>query len=59
MSHYEPSPFVFPLVFFVNLFYTIFIPLVLGGMILFVLTDIYRRFIVNRKRAPSEEGSPS
>lgn len=59
MSHYEPSPFVFPLVFFVNLFYKIFIPLVLGGMILFVLTDIYRRFIVNRRQAPSEGGTPS
>jgi predicted CXXCH cytochrome family protein len=54
LSHYEPSPTVFPLVFFVNLFYTIFIPLVLGGMILFVLTDIYRRFIA--RRAPVAEG---
>ena len=53
LSHYEPSPTVFPLVFFVNLFYTIFIPLVLGGMILFVLTDIYRRFIA--RRAPVAE----
>ncbi|HSL42651.1 MAG TPA: ammonia-forming cytochrome c nitrite reductase subunit c552 [Anaerolineales bacterium] len=52
LSHYEPSPQVFPLVFFVNLFYKIFIPAVLGGMILFVLTDIYRRFIV--RRAPVE-----
>ncbi|MGB8983828.1 MAG: ammonia-forming cytochrome c nitrite reductase subunit c552, partial [Anaerolineales bacterium] len=48
LSHYEPSPQVFPLVFFVNLFYKIFIPAVLGGMILFVLTDVYRRFIVPR-----------
>src|SRR5215207_1217031 len=48
MSHYEPSPQVFPLVYFVNLFYKIFIPLVLGGMTLFVLTDIYRRFLVRR-----------
>lgn len=53
LSHYEPSPTVFPLVFFVNLFYKIFIPLVLGGMILFVLTDIYRRFIA--RRAPVAE----
>ena len=53
LSHYEPSPQAWPLVFFVNLFYTIFIPLVLGGMILFVLTDIYRRFIV--RRAPVAE----
>ncbi|MBN2118404.1 MAG: cytochrome c3 family protein [Anaerolineales bacterium] len=48
LSHYEPSPQVFPLVYFVNLFYKIFIPAVLGGMTLFVLTDIYRRFIVRR-----------
>jgi hypothetical protein len=49
LAHYEPSPQVFPLVFFVNLFYKIFIPAVLGGMILFVLTDVYRRFIVPRR----------
>ena len=51
LSHYEPSPTAWPLVFFVNLFYSIFIPLVLGGMILFVLTDIYRRFIARRPPA--------
>lgn len=49
LSHYEPSPQVFPLVFFVNLFYKIFIPAVLGGMLLFVLTDVYRRFILPRR----------
>lgn len=47
MSHYEPSPEYFPIVYYVNLFYKFFIPAVLGGMIFFVLTDIYRR-IVNR-----------
>lgn len=47
MGHYEPSPEHYALVYYVNLFYKIFIPAVLGGMILFVLTDIYRR-IVNR-----------
>jgi nitrate/TMAO reductase-like tetraheme cytochrome c subunit len=52
LSHYEPSPKVFPLVFFVNLFYRIFIPTVLGGMLLFVLTDVYRRFIVRRAPGP-------
>jgi predicted CXXCH cytochrome family protein len=56
LSHYEPSPRVFPLVFFVNLFYKIFIPAVLGGMILFVLTDVYRRFIVGR-RVPVKGGT--
>ncbi|HUM28104.1 MAG TPA: cytochrome c3 family protein, partial [Anaerolineales bacterium] len=47
MSHYEPSPENFPLVYYVNLFYKFFIPAVLGGMILFIITDIYRR-IINR-----------
>jgi hypothetical protein len=48
LSHYEPSPEVFPLVYYVNLFYKFFIPAVLGGMIFYVLTDIYRRFIAPR-----------
>jgi nitrate/TMAO reductase-like tetraheme cytochrome c subunit len=50
LSHYEPSPQAFPLVYYVNLFYKIFIPAVLGGMIFYVLTDIYRRFIAPRLR---------
>lgn len=49
MSHYEPSPEHYPIVYYVNLFYKIFIPTVLGGMTFFVLTDIYRR-IVNRMK---------
>jgi predicted CXXCH cytochrome family protein len=49
MSHYEPSPEHYPIVYYVNLFYKIFIPAVLGGMILFVLSDMYRR-IVNRMK---------
>ncbi len=48
LSHYEPSPKAFPLVYYVNLFYKIFIPAVLGGMAFYVLTDIYRRFIAPR-----------
>ena len=43
LSHYEPSPEHAPLVYYVNLFYKIFIPAVIGGMIFFILTDIYRR----------------
>jgi len=50
LSHYQPSPQVFPLVYYVNLFYKIFIPAVIGGMIFYILTDIYRRFIVPRLR---------
>ena len=49
MSHYDASPETFPLVYYVNLFYKILIPGVLGGMVLYVLTDIYRRFIARKK----------
>ena len=49
MSHYDASPENFPLVYYVNLFYKILIPGVLGGMVLYVLTDIYRRFIARKK----------
>ncbi len=50
MSHYEPSPEHFPIVYYVNLFYKFFIPAVLGGMVLFILTDIYRRIINSLKK---------
>lgn len=49
MSHYIPSPQHYPAVFYVNLFYKIMIPSVLGGMALYILTDIYRRFIARGK----------
>jgi len=51
MSHYKPSPDEWPLVYYVNLFYKFFIPAVLGGMIIFVLTDIYRRIVTRGKGA--------
>ena len=51
LSHYEPSPQAWPLVYYVNLFYKFFIPAVLGGMIVFVLSDVYRRFITRGKGA--------
>jgi hypothetical protein len=57
LSHYEPSPQVFPLVYYVNLFYKIFIPAVVGGMLFYVLTDVYRRFVaprLNKKGAPRQ-----
>lgn len=42
-GHYIPSPEQFPLVFFVDQFYKLFIPGVLGFMGLVVLSDIFRR----------------
>lgn len=54
MSHYEPSPEVFPMVYYVNLFYKFFIPAVLGGMLFYVLTDVYRRFVARSTHAKGE-----
>ncbi len=51
LSHYIPDPEHNSLVYFVNLFYRIFIPVVLGGMGVFVITDIVRRLIDRRKGA--------
>ena len=49
LSHYIPTPERYPLVFYVGLFYKILIPLVLGAMALFILTDIYRRVFRDRR----------
>ncbi len=51
MDHYVASPQRFGLVYFVNLFYKIFIPLVIGGMLIFVIADFVRRRIEARKGA--------
>ncbi len=50
MSHYVASPDKFPLVYYVNLFYKAFIPTVIGGMLLFVVTDFTGRTIRARKK---------
>ncbi len=49
MHHYTASPEHYPIVFYVNLFYKIMIPGIIGGMIFYILTDIYRRR-VNRAK---------
>ncbi len=50
LSHYVPSTTNNRLVFFVNLFYQLFIPTVIGGMALLVVMDFSRRNL-NRYRA--------
>ncbi len=42
-SHFEPSPEHNPLVYYVNLFYTVLIPGVVGGFALLIGSDVYRR----------------
>jgi predicted CXXCH cytochrome family protein len=54
LGHYAPSQENAPLVYFVNLFYQIFIPSVLGVMVVFVATDAVRR-ILNRRKGQGHE----
>lgn len=51
LSHYNPSPTKYPLVYYVNMFYTILIPVVLGGMALIIATDIFRKLRMRGKPA--------
>lgn len=50
LSHYRPSPEHWPLVYFVDLFYKFFIPGVLGGMAIFVVSDAGRRLVERRRQ---------
>ena len=54
LGHYPPDPQHAPLVYYVNVFYRVFIPVVIGGMIVFVGSDIIRR-ILNRRREARPE----
>jgi hypothetical protein len=49
LSHYRPSPQHWPLVYYVNLFYRILIPTLVGGMALFVGADALRRRAERRR----------
>ncbi|GIV66610.1 MAG: hypothetical protein AB1457_03350 [Chloroflexota bacterium] len=58
LGHYIPDRNRYPLVYWVNEFYKYFIPTVLGGMGLFVVSDIYRRWVVDRRKknaVPAED----
>ncbi len=49
-SHFEPSPEHNPLVYYINLFYAVLIPGVLGGFALLIGSDVYRRLGKNPRR---------
>jgi len=49
MGHYIASPDKYPLVYYINLFYQILIPTVLGGMAIFVISDAARRLVERQK----------
>jgi hypothetical protein len=48
-SHYTPNLQKWPIVYFVNLFYGIVIPVTIGGMVAFIALDIMRTVINKRK----------
>ncbi len=50
LSHYIPSPAAHPLVYYVNLFYKLLVPGTIGGMLIFVASDAYRRISHSRKK---------
>jgi hypothetical protein len=47
LSHYEPSLRRTPLVYGVKIFYTVFIPFIIGGLVLQILLHLWR-VVVNR-----------
>lgn len=55
LNHYPPSRDIWPIVFYVDLFYKVFIPTVIGAMLLFVLADFSRR-LANRIKERRHDG---
>jgi len=51
LGHYPPDPQHAPLVYYVNLFYRILIPVTIGGMAVFVVSDAVRRAVRRRREA--------
>jgi hypothetical protein len=56
LGHYPPDPRHASLVYYVNLFYQILIPVVIGGMLIFVISDVVRRTLNRRRAARPEQG---
>jgi hypothetical protein len=50
LSHYEPSFDRTPLVALADVIYSIMIPTVVGGLGVFVMTDVYRRRASNHRK---------
>jgi len=43
LNHYQPSVTTHPLVYYINLFYKIIIPVTIGGMLVFIASDIRKK----------------
>jgi predicted CXXCH cytochrome family protein len=50
LGHYEPSAEEAPLIFFVDLFYKIIIPVTIGGMLVFIASDISNKIFNKLER---------
>jgi hypothetical protein len=50
IGHYRPDPEHAPAVYYVRLFYEFFIPILIVGMLLFVASDVLRRYLDRRNR---------
>ncbi len=50
LNHYQPTPNRHPMVYYVNLFYKILIPFTVGGMIIYVASDIRKRISTKMER---------
>ena len=56
LGHYEPTPEENTLVYLVNLFYMIVIPVTIGGMAVFVVLDGTKRYR-DRRQKRNQEGN--
>jgi hypothetical protein len=57
LGHYQPDPDQTPIVYFVDLFYKILIPAVLGAMVVFNLTDLGRSIVGRFRRGEEHDHS--
>lgn len=55
MSHYEASPEKYPLVYYVNLFYWLIIPLTIGVLLIYIASDVFYRV---RRRLNKGKATP-
>ncbi len=49
LGHYEPSAEDAPLIYFVDLFYKIIIPVTIGGMLIFIASDVGNKILKKRR----------
>ena len=55
MNHYTASPTHYPLIYYVNLFYRILIPSVIGIFLILIALDVTRRKLDGRQRRKKEQ----